>query len=213
MRIQTETKYFSIMIVFVGVLACGLLFGTGCNEQDDTAEMAAQMQSMRSKSQSKRDQANAAPTKPVPGQPPVGENPCAPDGEPEEPVIPAYTGPKVLVKDFEVRLPYPEFDGAGRYDIKCWVQSEVPVSSSTVWEVIARGPEGTEVGSKELHLVIYDSYYKPLDLNSFYCKSVPASLEFQATEKTPSKTGETGSADGGGKKGGGRGGNAVTPGV
>ena len=160
----------------MAALLAALILASGC--PNDAASGQSQYQSTPGQQQPR---SNAAPPPPPP-QPVQGAG--------EEGEEAAYTGPKVVVKDFFVDLPYPEYDSPGRYDIKCSVKTEEPVDSSSVWEIIAYGETGEEVGSKQLHIVMYNEDFKPLDLNSFYCSARPASLEFRLTDKTPDKPGE-----------------------
>ncbi len=183
-----------------GLTLSGLIFGmmlcsvSGCNDQDDAALMAQQL--------AQQGGGGAAPraTQQQPMTLPPGLNPCG-EAVPEEDL--GYTGPVVEVTEFSVKLPYEGYEGARRFDIVCTVQAEKFVDSKAIWEILALDATGKVVGTQKQHLSIPHEYSKPLDINSFYCGAVPASLEFRYTGKTAIPVGEDAQANSG------KGGNSV----
>lgn len=179
-------------LLFVGVgLAMLVGLTAGCNNgMEEKAKRAADMQIMLgNQSSSSSNTQQPTPTQAPPTPNPGSEAPE--DGEGQE-----YSGPKIIVEEFSVKLPFEGFEGSRRFDIRCEVQAEGSGSLKGIWKIIAFDSKDQQVGSQELHLVIPSDELRPLILNSFYCAQVPAFLEFRLTSKTAKKVSDEESESG-----------------
>lgn len=186
--LKTQIKRYSMVTSLLGAALAmlGVALLAGC--PDDEAAMTQQIGSSRPGATT----STPAKPKPATGDPaalPAGVAPDATESDPEESAEEAYTGPMVVVTDFAVKIPYPEFTGAGRYDIDVSVEVAEPTNSG-VWKILVFDAEGNEVGTQMQFLMIPFGRPKPLSFNAFYCSEVPASVEFRLTDKSPATAGE-----------------------
>jgi hypothetical protein len=132
-----------------------------------------------------------------PGTPPPADGKDAP------------AGPKVEVTDLLVDAPGADFTGPGRYDVTISALLKEPWEPG-VWDVVAIGEDGKEVGKQEIFLALSESKPKMLMFNDFYCDSIPVKIALVWTDKK----GDTGGTeDKSGADKGGKGSNAPGGGV
>jgi hypothetical protein len=84
-----------------------------------------------------------------------------------------------------------------------------------VWDIIAIGEDGKEVGKQEIFLALSESKPKMLMFNDFYCDSIPVKIALAWTDKKGDTGGtdDKGGADKGGADKGGKGSKAPGGGV
>jgi hypothetical protein len=94
----------------------------------------------------------------------------------------APAGPKVEVTDLLVDSPGIDFTGPGRYDVTIAALLSEPWKAG-VWDVIAYGEDGKEVGKQEVFLALSEFKPKTLMFNDFYCDSIPVKIALMWTDK------------------------------
>jgi hypothetical protein len=94
----------------------------------------------------------------------------------------APAGPKVEVTDMLVDAPGVDFTGPGRYDVTISALLKEPWKPG-VWDIVAVGEDGKEVGRQELFLALSESKPKMLMFNDFYCASIPVKISIEWTDK------------------------------
>ena len=188
--------------ISVLLISAGLALASGC--QRDSATRMAQQISASQGSTAAPQPPTGAPAAPPPGGAPAQPPPAGGQGKGE-----VVESTEVVVTNLEVKAPYAEFNGAGRYSVKLSVVAKEPVKPA-VWRIVAYGEDGKEVGHQDQHLVIPNNKPRSLTLDDFYCSSRPVKLAFlltnlQAVKPPPPHAGGPGA-------GGGSGGAAPGPG-
>ena len=181
-------------------LAIGALCMASC--QDDAEAMARQQLEMTRAARA--NQQTPANDTVKPAAEPSGK-PSADTGgaaeEPaadEEPAEEEYTGPKVEVNILELKAPYPEFDGKGRYTLKVEVSSQELLKRG-VWDILFLDAEGNEVARDRQDLKIpMGDHPMVLKFSSVFCLSKPESVELRQTDLTATAAAEDGGNAAGG---------------
>jgi hypothetical protein len=180
-----------IALTMLALLCAGGLMGllAGCN---DTAEEEMYQQMTAG---GDRDGSSATPRTSRDDLALPGTEAATAEGDteaPQEPVLvvtledETEAGEKMLT----VEAPYPEFDGEGRYDIKVAIMVE-EYSDPQVYRIVALNADGEAVGEQQRHLQLPMKKPRSLDLNNFYCTSMPVAIEFYSTDKEAIAAGET----------------------
>jgi hypothetical protein len=171
--------------LLIGGLATGL---AGCNDKGEQ-EMMQQMLSSN----------NGTPAKPA-DRAAAAETPGMATGTEAEEQAEETEAPElvenVIIEDVEVKAPYPEFDGEGRYDVKvtCLLKQ---YEDAQVYQIVALDDEGNEVGSQDKHLKLPIKKARTFDFNEFYCTHMPTTIAFYRTDKEAVAANE--GEEGGGK--------------
>lgn len=162
------------------------LLTVGCNDHSEQD----MMQQMIASGNNSGNQTSKPPAKGVAGEKPAipgAENPAQSGDEteaaPEEPID------NVIVESVEVKAPYPEFDGEGRYDVRVSVLLK-EFEDAQVYRIAALDAEGNEVGSQEKHLKLPLKKARSFDFNEFYCTHMPTTVAFYRTDLTAVAAGE-----------------------
>jgi len=185
----------AVAAVLLSALAfCGIaLFATGCK---DNSEQEMMQQMMARGNQPGGEPAKASDRSMAGSNPAMagseGSEQTSDEGEaaPEEPID------NVIIESVEVKAPYPEFDGEGRYDVRVSVLLK-EFEDAQVYRIAAMDADGNEVGSQEKHLKLPLKKARTFDFNEFYCTHMPTTLAFYRTDKEAIAAGE---AEGEGKQ-------------
>jgi hypothetical protein len=181
----------------VALLLGGLtLTATGCNDGGES-EMYQQMMA-GGNTTSTRPQPDSRPDTPV------GVAEALPD---EDVPVELVLVEDLVIERVDVRAPYPEFDGEGRYEVTVFVMTEV-YAEPQVYRIVALDEEGNEVGSQEKHLKLPQKKARSINFNGFYCTHMPFTVEFYLTGKQA-----VAASDGGGGTAGVSGGSGASGGA
>lgn len=181
------------LLMLMGGLA-GLL--ASCNESSES-DMYQQM--MASGTSSAQQQSSTAADKPPAGLPTEAPATSADDEATEVVLVPVEN---LIIENVDVKAPYPEYDGEGRYDVKVHVMTE-EYAEPQVYRIVALDEEGNEVGSQEKHLKLPQKKARSFNFNGFYCTHMPTTVAFYVTNKqaVASTGGGTGQQMAGGSAG------------
>jgi len=175
-------------ILLAALVICGLSGGiAGCNDKGEQ-EMMQQMLSSGNNSGTQTaapaDRAAAGETPALGAAQNAGEQTAEDTAQPE-------LVENVTVEVVEVKAPYPEFDGEGRYDVRvtCLLKD---YEEAQVYRIVALDAEGNEVGSQDKHLKLPLKKARTFDFNEFYCTHMPVSIAFYRTDKEAVAAGEGG---------------------
>jgi hypothetical protein len=216
-----QTSKLNWWLPLAAAAIAGLLVLAGC--PDDTSDMAQQISrgggsqssgsagqevTRRTPPQQSSSQQAAAPA----AETPAGAAGAGGEGEAaaaeEEPAEPEYTGPKVNSEIIELKAPYPEHTGKGRYDIKIEISSDELLEQG-VWDILFFDEEGNQVASdrQSLKIPLGDTHPRLLKFSGLYCMKMPASVELRLTDlEAAESAADGGGASSGGGNGGGGGG-------
>jgi hypothetical protein len=194
--------------MLLAALVIGALAGaiTGCNDSGEQ-EMMQQMLAGDNDGGQAAKPADSKPAGEIPAMATAGES-----GEQAEETAEPVLVENVIIESVEVKAPYPEFDGEGRYDVKVTLLLK-EYEEAQVYRIVAVDEEGTEVGSQDKHLKLPLKKARTFDFNEFYCTHMPSTIAFYRTDKEAVAAGESegGSQSmGRGTAGGGNGDQPVT---
>ena len=148
------------------------LTAAGCNDSSE-ADMYQQMMAGGNTTSARPQAADDGPDTPV------GLAETDPEAEVPEELVPVEN---LVIEKVEVKAPYPEFEGEGRYDVTVYLMTEV-YAEPQVYRIVALDEDGEEVGSQEKHLKLPQKKARSINFNGFYCTHAPLTVALYLTGK------------------------------
>lgn len=174
-------------LVMAALLAGLAAVATGCDEGNE-ADMYQQMMAGGSQGSSSRPQPSAGQDAGMGLQ--TGAEATGEEAASDEPVLVE----NLVIEKVDVKAPYPEHTGEGRYDVKVYLMTEEHAEPQ-VYRIVAVDKDGNEVGSQEKHLKLPQKKARSFNFSGFYCTAMPVTVAFYLTNKQAvAASGESGAA-------------------